>query len=155
MAFNIFQKSSNKKSAIRSSRAKSDAGAVRKNKVVAAKQGAAQDIAVEKNPAQRVQEKNIMASRYLISSHISEKASAMQAPSGGSVGASYVFRVTKTANKHLLKKAVGDRYDVKVVSVRIMNTRDKEVRRGKIIGHKPGYKKAIVTLFPGNTIEQL
>ena len=155
MAFNIFQKSTNKKPADGSSRRRSGSSVARKNKTAVAKQDAVQDVVVEAKSKNRAQEKNTMASRYLVSPHISEKASTLQTPARDTSGASYTFRVTKTANKQLLKKAVEDRYDVKVVSVRIINTRAKEVRRGKITGHKPGYKKAIVTLLPGNTIEQL
>lgn len=154
MAFNFFQKFSLKKGL-----PKASIGKVDKNHGKA-KASEPKDV-VKKEPTektaikQRPHEKNIFASKYIISPHISEKASLLQEFSSENIGPSYVLRATKEATKHLLKKAVEDRYDVKVGSVRIINTPDKEVRRGKIVGRKSGYKKAIITLRLGNVIEQL
>jgi len=77
--------------------------------------------------------------------HISEKATRFQ----------YVFRVSDRANKPLLKKAVEDRYDVKVSGVRIINTHGRTRRRGNAVGFQSGYKKALVTLRKGYSIEEL
>jgi large subunit ribosomal protein L23 len=65
----------------------------------------------------------------------------------------YMFVVDRRANKTLIKEAVERAYDVKVSAVNTMNAPGKVRRRGRIYGERPGYKKAIVTLEPGNSIE--
>lgn len=65
----------------------------------------------------------------------------------------YIFSVAVLANKVKIKRAVEDRYKVKVETVNIINMPGKERRRGKISGWKPGTKKAIVTLKEGQKIE--
>lgn len=65
----------------------------------------------------------------------------------------YIFSVAMLANKVKIKRAVEDRYKVKVERVNIINMPGKERRRGKISGWKPGVKKAIITLKEGQKIE--
>ncbi|MBI2446778.1 MAG: 50S ribosomal protein L23 [Parcubacteria group bacterium] len=65
----------------------------------------------------------------------------------------YVFKIAYSANKIEVAKAVGKNYNVKVVSVNIINIPRKARRVGKTQGFKSGYKKAIVTLAKGQTIE--
>lgn len=90
-----------------------------------------------------------MQSNEIIKPHVSEKASFLQ----GSF--TYVFKTERNANKISIKKAVENKYKVSVKSVRILNTKPKERRRGNIVGQKQGYKKAIVTLKSGNEIKEL
>lgn len=90
-----------------------------------------------------------MQNNEIIKPHISEKSSNSR---GGFV---YVFKSEKNANKISIKKAVADKYKVSVESVRILNTKPKERRRGNIVGQKPGYKKAIVQLKSGQEIKEL
>lgn len=78
---------------------------------------------------------------------ISEKAS-MQSEKGA-----YSFVIGERANKHAVAQAVAARFGVDVVSVRIMRTPHKKVRRGRITGWKGGHKKALVMLRPGQKIE--
>jgi large subunit ribosomal protein L23 len=42
---------------------------------------------------------------------------------------------------------------VKVIDVHVMNMRGKKKRIGKIVGQKKDWKKAVITLAPGNRIE--
>lgn len=63
------------------------------------------------------------------------------------------FRVANDANKHSIKRAVEAIFKVKVDQVRVVNYRGKEVRRGRTFGRKPDWKKAYVTLMPGQTID--
>jgi large subunit ribosomal protein L23 len=154
MAFNFFQKFSQKKGLPKASVGKTDKN-IRREKPVEHKIVAEKEIQEKKIIKQRPSEKNIFASKYIVSPHISEKASLLQEPSGKNEKISYIFRVKNIATKQLLKKAIEDRYDVKISSINIINTHSKEIRRGKIIGKKAGYKKAIVTLLPNNKIEQL
>ncbi|SRR6266508_2991525 len=66
----------------------------------------------------------------------------------------YMFEVRREANKTQIKEAVEKGFDVKVTDVNIMNMKGKPHRvRGNRIKHRPDWKKAIVTLAPGNTIE--
>ena len=65
----------------------------------------------------------------------------------------YVFEVDRRANKIEVAKAVEKLFKVKVLDVRIMNVMGKKKRVGRIMGEKRSWKKAIVTLAPGNRIE--
>ena len=69
----------------------------------------------------------------------------------------YAFIVDKNANKIEIKKAVEKLYDVKVEAVNTMNYDGKKKSRytkaGVISGRRPAFKKAIVTLKEGDTID--
>ena len=65
----------------------------------------------------------------------------------------YVFIVGPGQNKHSIKRAVEIRYGAVVTSVNVVNMAGKERKRGRQIGWRPGYKKAIVTLKEGQSIE--
>ena len=65
----------------------------------------------------------------------------------------YVFAVDKRANKIQVAQAVAEIFNVKVVSVNTMNVMGKKKRVGRSIGRRPIYKKAIVKLAPGETIQ--
>jgi len=65
----------------------------------------------------------------------------------------YTFEVDRRANKHQIKKAVEEIFGVRVTAVNIMNVRGKTRRLGRQRGRTPDWKKAIVTLAPGDTIE--
>ena len=63
------------------------------------------------------------------------------------------FEVDRGANKVLVRNAIESIFKVKVLSVTMMNVKGKERRVGKNTGKKPDWKKAIVRLAPGETIE--
>ena len=64
-----------------------------------------------------------------------------------------VFKVHKNANKKIIKKNIEKLFKVKVIKVNIINKKTKiKTRQGKI-SKKTGYKKAIVTLKKGQTID--
>ena len=64
-----------------------------------------------------------------------------------------VFKVHKNANKKIIKKNIEKLFKVKVIKVNIINKKTKiKMRQGKI-SKKTGYKKAIVTLKKGQTID--
>ena len=69
----------------------------------------------------------------------------------------YAFIVDKNANKIQIKEAVEKLYDVKVTAVNTMNYDGKKKSRytkaGVISGRRPAFKKAIVTLKEGDTID--
>ena len=65
----------------------------------------------------------------------------------------YVFVVAKAANKIEIAKAVAEVFKVKVAKVNTVNVTGKKKRMGRTEGKRPDYKKAIVTLHEGETIE--
>jgi large subunit ribosomal protein L23 len=67
----------------------------------------------------------------------------------------YNFEVDTRANKIEVGRAVEKLFKVKVLNVRVMNVSGKQKRTGKTVGQRRSWKKAIVTLAPGNRIEAL
>jgi large subunit ribosomal protein L23 len=67
----------------------------------------------------------------------------------------YTFEVDRRANKHQVKQAIETVFDVTVERVRIINVPTKRARRygRREVVRKPGWKKALVTLSPGDRIE--
>lgn len=65
----------------------------------------------------------------------------------------YCFEVDTRANKADIKTAVEKLFKVKVEDVRTMQYLGKEKRVGRSIGKKADWKKAVVTLKEGMTIE--
>jgi large subunit ribosomal protein L23 len=63
------------------------------------------------------------------------------------------FAVDPRANKHEIRRAVESLFEVKVSTVRTMQQPGKKKRVGKKVGRKPAWKKAIVELAEGHTIE--
>jgi large subunit ribosomal protein L23 len=61
--------------------------------------------------------------------------------------------VDPRASKHEIKRAVEQLFDVEVVSVRTLRVPPKTRRVGKHVGRKPEWKKALVELAEGQTIE--
>jgi large subunit ribosomal protein L23 len=65
----------------------------------------------------------------------------------------YTFVVARDANKHEIAKAVETLFNVKVTDVRTMQYRGKQRRVGMSIGRRANWKKAVVKLREGDTIE--
>jgi large subunit ribosomal protein L23 len=65
----------------------------------------------------------------------------------------YSFRVLEQAHKTEIRQAVEDMFNVTVTDVRTVTVKSKPKRRGAIKGRRPGWKKAIVELKPGDRIE--
>jgi large subunit ribosomal protein L23 len=63
------------------------------------------------------------------------------------------FAVHPSANKIEVKAAVEKMLNVKVVDVNMMSVRGKIKRLGRFAGRKPNWKKAIVTLKPGQKLD--
>ena len=78
---------------------------------------------------------------------ITEKSTALMAEGKN------VFEVAKAANKIEIAKAVSTIFNVKVVNVNTVNVEGKKKRMGRFVGKRSDYKKAIVKLAEGNTIE--
>ena len=66
----------------------------------------------------------------------------------------FIFRVRKGASKTQIRAAVEAQFgDVKVVKVRTMNMPGKPKRFGRHVGRRQGYKKAVVTLAEGSSLD--
>ena len=65
----------------------------------------------------------------------------------------YLFEVARDANKIEIRQAIESIFPVKVESVRTLRVHGKPKRMGRYAGHRPDWKKAIVTLKKGQTIE--
>lgn len=90
---------------------------------------------------------------------ITEKSTALANPTpsrrrGANPSAKYVFRVARDANKVEIRRAVEQRFNVTVLAVNTMNMKPREKGIGRKRGIVPGWKKAIVTLAPGQAIEE-
>jgi len=91
---------------------------------------------------------NDEAYRVLKNFYISEKASLLNGFN------QYVFKVFKSANKSQIRKQVGKLFNVKVKSVKVLNMPKKRRDLGRHPGFRSEFKKAIVVLEKGQTIEQ-
>jgi len=87
--------------------------------------------------------------RILREPHVTEKATDLTHLN------QYAFKVFNNPSKPEIKKAVEQVYGVEVEKVRKISIKGKTRRRGRHIGWKPGYKKAVVTLKKGDKIEVL
>lgn len=89
---------------------------------------------------------------YIIEPVVTEKANRLSEN-----GNKYTFRVSPDANKYEIKSLVEKLYDVKVTDVNTMVQRGKNKRRytktAIVKGKTPTWKKAIVTLAEGQTID--
>ena len=65
----------------------------------------------------------------------------------------YLFKVHPQANKIEIKKAIESAFDVKVIDVKTMNMKGKSKKLGRFEGKRASWKKAIVKLKEGNSIE--
>lgn len=65
----------------------------------------------------------------------------------------YAFEVHVNANKSMVKEAVEKRFGVTVLKVNVMRMPGKTRRFGRRISTTPSWKKAIVTLAYGQSIE--
>jgi large subunit ribosomal protein L23 len=71
----------------------------------------------------------------------------------GQVRRQYLFQVDPRSNKHQIKHAVEELFKVKVSSVNTIQMMGKPRRMGRSWGHRPNWKKAMVTLAEGSKIE--
>jgi large subunit ribosomal protein L23 len=63
------------------------------------------------------------------------------------------FEVDTNANRVQIRKAVEEIFNVQVAAVRTAHVRGKFKQRGRIIGKRRDWKKAVVTLMPGQRID--
>jgi large subunit ribosomal protein L23 len=86
--------------------------------------------------------------RTIVRPLITEKSSAAYQDRG-----EYTFEVHPDATKPQIRGAIEQLFGVKVTGVWTSNQRGKEKRMGKNVGRRPNWKKAIVKLREGDSIE--
>ncbi|MFA6594513.1 MAG: 50S ribosomal protein L23 [Candidatus Buchananbacteria bacterium] len=82
----------------------------------------------------------------LIAPLLTEKTAAGEAKN------QYVFAVEAKATKNEIKKAIESRYGLKPLNVNVLNIRGKFVRFGQRFGQRKSWKKAVITLPKGKSI---
>jgi len=137
MAINIFKKDEKGPSGVKETTAADTSKKVKKGQPEAAAKDSTKPLI------------SIESARVLRGAHVTEK-SARLAESNR-----FVFKVAPKANKIEIAKAIESLYKVKVTGVNIVNIPDKNRRRGRGIAVKPGYRKAIVAIKEGQSIEVL
>ncbi len=85
--------------------------------------------------------------RVLLGAHVSEKAASVEATGR------YTFKVDMNATKLDIKQEVKAHYGVLPIDVRVMNVEGKRKSFGKSKGKRSDWKKAIVTLPKGKSID--
>jgi len=89
----------------------------------------------------------VHASQVILTPIVSEKS--YEASTRGR----YTFKVHPDAHKTQIRQAVEELFSVKVESVNVIKVQAKPKRRGAFRGTRPGWKKAVVQLRAGDTIE--
>ena len=88
------------------------------------------------------------AMQIIIRPLVTEKSTVLREESN-----QYSFRVIPSASKRQIAAAVEELFDVHVTDVRTLRMQGKKKRLGRNIGRKPSWKKAIVTLASGDTVD--
>ena len=83
----------------------------------------------------------------IISPNVTEKATSLSEYN------KIVFKVHKGANKNSIKKSIEKIFNVKVVKINTINLKGKTKMVKNKKAYKPSYKKAIVTLKKGQSID--
>ena len=86
--------------------------------------------------------------RTIVRPIVTEQSSAAYQERG-----EYTFRVASDATKTSIRSAVEQLFGVKVTGVWTSNQRGKARRVGKDVGRRPHWKKAVVKLRAGDTID--
>ena len=87
------------------------------------------------------------ASQIVLAPVMSEKSYS------GIESGTYTFKVHADAHKSQIRQAVEQLFDAKVERVNVLKVQSKPKRRGLFKGARPGWKKAVVQLRPGQRIE--
>lgn len=103
-------------------------------------------VAVSKKSTTVSSKKNIL-NDVLVKPLISEKANIFE------MAGVYTFEISRKATKVDVANTIAHLYGVRPTKVRVMNYEGKIIRRGKWSGRRKDWKKAVVTLPKGKTID--
>lgn len=84
--------------------------------------------------------------KAIIAPHVSEKATNVMRDN------QHVFRVAPAATRAQVRAAVEHTFEVKVTKVNLLRVKGKRKGAGRSAGRRAHWKKAYVTLAPGNTL---
>lgn len=102
------------------------------------------------NPSGDVRDDKLIPGKIILKRpYVSERASALLGLN------QYVFEIYDNSNKKEVKKLVESLYDVKVKKVRVIKRPGKIRNIGRHSGFKPGFKKAVISLEEGYSINQV
>lgn len=90
------------------------------------------------------------ATRVIIAPIVTEKSERLKGEAS-----KYTFRVARRANKIDIRQAVEKLFRVHVTAVHVSNHGGKQRRLGRFVGRRPDWKKAVVTIKKGESIEAL
>lgn len=138
MAFNWFKKQEE-------ANQKAKAPVVKAVKKEKAKPVATEPVISESQPV--AVKKNHNAFKILLHPVVTEKTTYLEGDN------QYCFEVSPRTNKIEIRKAIEGAFGVHVESVRIVNSKGKQVRYGRLSGSRKNRKKAIVTVKKGERIE--
>ena len=102
---------------------------------------------IPKKPVKKSRVGTGQAYQVLLKPHQTEKASIQGAEN------KYVFQVNPNASKHAIAQAVNDLYGVRPIKIATTNQSGKKVRQGRTRGRTKSWKKAVVTLPKGKSIQ--
>ena len=123
----------------------------KENKVETAPSEAVKSKKVAKKPAKKEKIEAALnaeiAQRVLVEPWVTEKSHA------GISENKYSFKVSRTASKTEIKKAIEGYYKVKVSKIGVINIPEKKKSYGRYPAKKAGIRKAVVTLKQGDKIE--
>ncbi len=88
------------------------------------------------------------ARQIVISPVVTEKSTLLREESN-----QYVFKVVPRATKKQIARAIEELFDVHVEDVKTMRMRGKVKRLGRNVGRRATWKKAVVTLVDGDTVD--
>lgn len=88
-----------------------------------------------------------LSARIIIRPLVTEKSSRLT-----TAGRKYAFVVARSAKKIQIKQAVQEMYGTEPTAVNVLNVQGRRVRFGRALGRRADFKKAIVTLKPGEVI---
>ncbi len=86
--------------------------------------------------------------KVILAPHVTEKAANV-----GESSNQYVFKVVPDATKPEIKQAVETLFEVKVDTVRVLNSKGKTKRSGARLGRRKDWKKAYVRVVAGQEID--
>ena len=67
----------------------------------------------------------------------------------------FTFEVDRRANRVEIKRAIEQIFNVRVAKVRTLQVKGKRKRLGRIMGKRKDWKKAVISLMPGERIDSL
>lgn len=121
--------------------------------VVAKEKEAKKEKAHDHAHSEKKSENKVKASDYNLAFKILVKPLVTEKSAIAEHSNKYSFVVVRSANKDQIKKAIEEVYGVKPTGVNVANIEGRRVRFGRSMGKRNDYKKAIVTLPEGKTID--